>query len=161
VASVIGREFSHDLLAAAAGLDDRRLDQALSHLAAAELVFPRSQHPTGVYSFKHALVRDAAYGSLLRGKRQQIHARIAEGRRERSREGPPEVLALNRTEGGRTAASVGWWARPGQQAVSRAANKEAVTHFERAIAQLQKLPDTDERSRREAELQIALASALL
>ena len=84
IAAAIGREFPRELLAAVARLDDPTLDQALARLAGAELVFHRGMPPDQVYSFKHALVRDAAYASLLRGPRQLIHARIAAALEEQS-----------------------------------------------------------------------------
>jgi class 3 adenylate cyclase/predicted ATPase/ABC-type transport system involved in cytochrome c biogenesis ATPase subunit len=161
VASVIGREFSYDLLAAASGLDEQALSDSLNDLLHAELIFRRSLPPAAVYGFKHALVLEAAYASMLRGKRQRTHARIAQVLEAGFPETPPEVLAHHLTEGDQTETSVDWWAKAGQQALSRAANKEAVSHFERALAQLQKLPETNGRKRREAALNSALAGAML
>jgi class 3 adenylate cyclase/predicted ATPase len=160
IGAAIGREFSHDLLSAVSRLDDPALDDALSDLSTAELIFRRSMPPNAAYAFKHVLVRDAAYASLLRGKRQHIHGRIAAALSELATDCPPEVMAHHLTEAGQTEASVEFWARAGQQAVSRAASKEAAAHFRRALAQLLTLPDTIERKRREAILQSALGGAL-
>ena len=159
-AAALGREFPGELLAAVCRLEGTELDHALHQLAAAELIYPRGSPPSTSYVFKHALVQDAAYSSLLRGPRQQIHARIAAALLERPAECAPEVMAHHLTESGQADASVEHWARAGRLAVSRAASREAAAHFRRAIAQLLTLPDTPERSRREASLQDALGGAL-
>ena len=160
VAAAIGREFQHDLLAAVCRLDDAALDKALDELSTADLIRRRSKLPDAVYVFKHALVQDAAYASLLRGQRQLIHARIAAALQERPVACAPEVMAYHLTEAGRADASVEFWAEAGRRSVSRAANREAVAHFQRAITQLLCLPDSVERKRREASLQDALGGAL-
>ena len=160
IAAAIGREFPHDLLAAVCQLDDAALATALHQLSAAELIYRRSMPPDAIYFFKHALVQDAAYASLLRGPRQLIHVRIAVALQERPVECAPEVMAHHLTEAGHADASVDYWARAGRLAVSRAASREAVAHFQRAIAQLLCLPDSVERNRREASLQDALGGAL-
>jgi class 3 adenylate cyclase/predicted ATPase len=160
IAAAIGREFSHDLLSAVSGLDEPTLADALSDLSAAELIFCSSMPPNAVYAFKHMLVRDAAYASLLRGKRQHIHGRIAAVLGKLGTDCPPEVMAHHLTEAGQAEASVEFWERAGQQAVSRASSKEAAAHFRSALAQLLTLPDTIERKRREATLQSALGGAL-
>jgi predicted ATPase/class 3 adenylate cyclase len=161
VAAAIGREFPHGLLAAVARLDEPSLDGALSELSAAGLVFPRGAPPAAGYAFKHALVRDAAYAGLLRDERRRIHGRIAMALLGLSPDGPPEVMAHHLTEAGQADPAAEYWARAGQEAVSRAAGKEAVAHFRRALAQLLSLPDTAERKRREAALQGALGGALV
>ena len=160
VAAAIGREFSKDLLAAVCQLAGPQLDHALHQLSAAELIYRRSMPPDAIYFFKHALVQDAAYASLLRGPRQQIHAQIAAVLQEQPVECGPEVIAHHLTEAGQVEASVEYWARAGRQAVSRAASRESAAHFQRAIAQLLCLPDSVERNRREASLQDALGGAL-
>lgn len=161
VAAAIGREFSTDLLSAVTGIQDGALDDALAKLAAAELIFPRSQPPVAVFTFKHALIQDTAYASLLRGLRQKIHARIAAALREQRGDCPPEIMAHHLTAAGEADLSVEFWERAGRHAVSSAASKEAAAHFQRALAQLQSLPDTAERRRREASLQDALGGALV
>ena len=140
--------------------DDRARRTRWTSSSAAELVFRRGMPPDAIYIFKHALVQDAAYASLLRGRRQLIHARIAVALQERPVECAPEVMAHHLTEAGHADASVDYWARAGRLAVSRAASREAVAHFQRAIAQLLCLPDSVERNRREASLQDALGGAL-
>ena len=149
-------------MAAASGLDERALDDALAQLAAAELIFRRGTPPDAVYAFKHALVQDAAYASLLRGPRQHDPwPRSPRPCRQRPDDCPPEVMAHHLTEARRGRRSVEFWAQAGRQAVSRAASREAVAHFQRALAQLLSLPDTVERKRREAALQSALGGALV
>ena len=159
-AAAIGREFAREILAAVCRLESTKLDHALDQLAAAELIYPRGSGPNMSYVFKHALVQDAAYSSLLRGPRQQIHARIAAALQERPADCAPEVMAHHLTEAGQAEVSVEFWAQAGRLAVSHAASREAASHFQRAIAQLLTLPDTPERSRREASLQGALGGAL-
>ena len=160
VAAAIGREFPRNLLSTVTGLDGPALDDALVRLAGAELIFPSGPPPDTVYAFKHALVQDAAYATLLRGRRHIIHGRIAAALDERPGGCPPEVLAHHLTEAGEADRSVELWAQAGRLAVSRAASREAVAHFQRAIAQLMTLPDTVERKRREATLQDSLGGAL-
>ena len=124
-------------------------------------MFQRGTPPDGVYFFKHALVRDAAYASLLRGPRQLIHARIAAALELRQQSGPPEMIAHHLTEAGKADRSVDFWATAAREAVSRAASKEAVAHLRQALAQLMSLPDSMERNGREAELQSALGAVLV
>jgi class 3 adenylate cyclase/predicted ATPase len=161
IAAAIGREFGYELLAAVVPLGELELRDALGRLVQAELVFPQDTPSGQTYVFKHALVRDAAYDSLLKGRRRGVHARIAAALQERPIDCPPEVVAHHLTEAGQADASVELWARAGHQAVSRAASKEAVAHFQGALAQLLSLPDTLERQRREATLQSALGGALV
>ena len=158
IASVIGREFSRALLAAVANLPEAALDEALARLVAAELVFPRGGD---VYLFKHALVHDAAYRSLLRGRRQVLQARVAEALQERFPEvaaTTPEVLADHFTEAGQGRQAVSYWLRAGQQAAGRSALVEAVAHLTRGVEALALLPAGDERDRAELELQTALGT---
>ena len=160
-ASVIGREFCRALLAAVADLPEAALDEALARLVAAELVFPRGGD---VYLFKHALVRDAAYRSLLRGRRQVLHTRVAEALQERFPEvaaTTPEVLADHFTEAGQGRQAVAYWLRAGQRAAERSALVEAVMHLTRGVEVLVLLPEGDERDRAELELQTALGTHLM
>ena len=159
-AAAIGREFSREILAAVCRLESTELDHALDQLAAAELIYPRGSPPNTSYVFKHALVQDVAYSSLLRGPRQQIHARIAAALQEPLAECAPEIIAHHLSEAGLADASVEYWTQAGRLAVSRAASREAAAHFQRAIAELLNLPDTPARRRREASLQDALGGAL-
>jgi predicted ATPase len=164
VASVIGREFPYDLLAAAVDLDGGKLNQALGHLAAAELVFRRSMPPNEVYAFKHVLVQEVAYASLLRSKRQQFHARLALILQERFPDigkSQPEILAHHFTEAGLADEAIGYWLQAGQRAAERSAGPEAVAHLNKALELTRKLPDPRRRSERELTLQIALAPVLM
>jgi predicted ATPase len=163
-AAVIGREFSHELLAAVASLGDNQLQDALSQLVKSELVFRRGAPPEATYRFKHALVQDAAYQSLLKSRRQQLHARIAEVI-ERGfpdiGDTQPEVLARHFTDGGLRERAIPHWSRAGELAAGRSANVEAIAHFTTALELLTALPDTPERARLELPLQMAFAAPLI
>ena len=159
-AAAIGRDFPYDLLSVVSGLSRNALENALTQLCAADLIHRSSDRSQAVYSFRHALVRDAAYASLLRSPRRSIHARIAAALRERP-DGAPEVIAHHLTEAGEADASVAFWEQAGRRAVSRAASVEAVAHFRQALAQLLSLEDSAERRRREAKLQSALGAVLV
>jgi class 3 adenylate cyclase/predicted ATPase len=161
IASVIGREFPHDLLATVAEMDSDELDSALAHLGAAEIVFRRSMPPNATYAFKHALLQEAAYASLLHGRRQQLHTRIAGRLQERTSGAPPEIVAHHLSEAGDIDAAVTFWEAAGRQAVARAAGREALAHFQGALAQLAKLPESIDRKRREVALQSAIAGGLV
>ena len=163
-AACIGREFTHELLAAILPEPEAKLRDALDELAGAELIFRRGTLPTASYTFKHALVRDAAYQLLLKGQREQFHQRIAEVLRERFTEtiaSQPELLALHYTEAGKVELAIEYWRRAGALAVSRSAHREAVAHFGRAIELLRKLPANRQRDERELELTLAFAVPLI
>jgi predicted ATPase len=162
VAACIGREFAYPLLAAVSSLPEIELRGALDRLAAAELVFRRGVPPDARYSFKHALVRDAAHESLLKAQRQQLHARIARVLAEhfpRTIEEEPELLAQHCTEAGLVKQAVDYWRRAGQQAVARSAMAEAVTQLTKGLEMLERLPAGRERQRSELGLQLALGQA--
>jgi predicted ATPase len=164
IGAAIGRDFSYELLAAIAGLSDPALEQTLSQLAEAELVFVRGQPPEAVYSFKHVLVQDAAYGSLLRDKRRQLHRKIAEAVERQTPEiasARPELLARHWTEGGFPERAVPLWLEAGRLAVARSTLKEAATHLGRGLALLASLPEGPDRDRMELSLQTTLGSALI
>jgi predicted ATPase len=164
VAAAIGREFSYELLAAVAPLDEAKLRDALDQLVASELVFRRGTPPDAVYTFKHALVQDAAYRSLLRSRRQQLHARIVRVLEERSPEmvgSAPELLARHLTEAGLTEKAIDYWRQAGQLAVARSTLAEAVAHLTRGLELLRTLPETPERARQELSLQLALGGPLI
>ena len=136
IGAVIGREFSHELLAAVSPLSEAELGEALDQLVASELVFRRGAPPEATYSFKHALVQDAAYQSLLKSKRQQLHARIAEVLEERlprRGETEPEVLARHLTEAGLAERAIPYWRRAGELAAGRSANVEAIAHLSKGL----------------------------
>jgi class 3 adenylate cyclase/predicted ATPase len=163
-AAVIGREFSHELLAAVSPLPEPQLNGALDRLVAAELVYRRGAPPDVTYSFKHALVQDTAYGTLLRSKRQQLHARIAkvlEQQFPETAETQPELLAQHCTEAGLTEKGIRYWVEAGQRAIGRSAMAEAVAQLQRGLGLVPKLPAGSESSRWELDLQVALGAALL
>jgi class 3 adenylate cyclase len=162
--AAIGREFAHDLLAAVAEMPEPDLVPALRQLEDAGLVFRRGLPPEGSYAFRHALLRDAAYGMLLREQRRALHARIAEaiGRlRPEAAECEPELLAWHCTRAGQAGPAVGLWRRAGEQSIARYANREAIGHFERALEQLGVLAPGEERDRQEADLRLAQAVPLI
>ena len=164
MAACIGREFAFPLLAAVSPLLEADLQAALDRLAAAELVFRRGTPPETIYSFKHALVRDAAYESLLKSKRQQLHARIAQVLEEHfpdMAETEPELLAQHCTEAGLSKRAVDYWYKAGQFAIRRSATAEAVAQLTKGLAALEGLSDGPERRRREVGLQLALGPALI
>ena len=140
------------------------LQAALDRLVAAELVFSRGKPPHSSYTFKHALVRDAAHESLLKAQRQQLHGRIVRVLEERfpeTVETEPELLAQHCTEAGLIEQAVEYWQRAGQQALARSATAEAVAHLDRGLGLLVGLPDGLERRRRELGLQLVLGPALI
>jgi predicted ATPase len=168
LAATLGREFPYDLLRAVAPLDEAVLHQALRRLVAAELLYQRGLPPQATYVFKHALIQDAAYESLLRSRRQQFHQRIARVLVEQFpelTEAQPEVVAHHYTEAGLAEPAISSWLRAGERAAARSANAEAVVHLRRGLALLTALPDTTaeaagHRARQELALQLALGPAL-
>ena len=162
VAACIGREFAYPLLAEVSSLPEPELRGALDRLAAAELVFRRGMPPEASYTFKHALVRDAAHESLLKTYRQELHARIVQALEEcfpETVDTQPELLAQHCVEAGRTERAVDYWQRAGQQALARSAMAEAVAHLTRGLEVLKGLPHGRERQQRELGLQLALGRA--
>jgi predicted ATPase len=165
VGAAIGREFSHELIGAvAAETPESELDDALRQLVASELVYRRGTPPDAVYTFKHALVQEAAYSTLLRGARQKLHARIAgalEARFPEAAAAQPELLARHCAEGGLVERAVGYWFAAAERALRAAANAEAIEHLSRGIQLLASLPDTPERRRTELRFQTTIGPALL
>jgi class 3 adenylate cyclase/predicted ATPase len=163
IGAAIGREFSYQLLGAVSGLPENELQASLGRLVASELVFQRGTPPEAVYSFKHALVQDAAHGSLLRSTRQRVHAQIAEALEASSpelMETQPELFAQHYSEAGLIEKSIAFWARAGHRSVARSAMVEAAAQFQIGLDQLAPLPDTPERQHQELELRGALGAAL-
>jgi class 3 adenylate cyclase/predicted ATPase len=164
IGAAIGREFSHALLAAVADRPEPELQAALDELVSSELVFRRGVPPEATYSFKHALVQDTAYGTLLKSRRQQLHARIAKAIEERfpeKAEAEPELLAHHSAQAGLAEKSAKHWQTAGQNAVRRFAMTEAVAHLTAALQLLTGSADGQERARRELQLQLMLGGALL
>jgi predicted ATPase len=162
--ATIGRHFSYELLQAVSQLDEATLQRELTRLVEAELLYQRGVPPQTTFTFKHALIRDAAYESLLRGTRQQYHQRIAQILEERFPEPvetQPELLAHHYTEAALNEQSVVYWHKAGQRAVQRSANVEAISHLRKGLEVLQTLPDAPERTEHELELLIALGAPLM
>ena len=163
LAATLGRTFGHELLAAVSPMKDEELEDALSQLLNAGLIYRHGLPPQVTYEFKHALVQDAAYQSLLKGTRLQFHKRIAHALEERfpeTAETQPELLARHCTEAGLIEQAVGYWNQAGQRAVERSANTEAIAHLTKGLELLDTLPETAERSQRELTLQITLGVPL-
>ena len=164
IGAVIGREFAHDLLAAVSPLPADQLGEALDQLVASELVFRRGAPPEATYTFKHALVQDAAYQSMLKSKRQQLHAQIAEALEERMGDGGgsgPEVLARHLTDGGLAARAIPYWRRAGELAAGRSAELEAIAHLGKALEIIGTLPNPTEQLDEELALRLALGGPLI
>ena len=163
VGAAIGREFSYALLRAVSRLPEDELQAALARFVASELVFQRGTPPDAIYAFKHALVRDAAHGSLLRSSRQQLHTHIAEALEAHfpdMMENQPELIAQHYAEGGLVEKSVTNWGKAGHRSVARSAMAEAAAQFQKALEQLALLPDNPERQRQEIEFLSALGAVL-
>jgi len=164
ISAAIGREFPYVLLHAVSRLPEDELQAALAGLVASELVFQRGKPPDAVYTFKHALVQDAAHGSLLRSSRQQLHARIAEVLEADFPElmdSQPELLAQHYTEAGLVEKSIAYWGRAAQRSAARSALAEAVAQLQKGLDQLARLPDNPKRQRQELEFCSALGAALI
>ena len=161
--AVLGREFSYALLRAVTPLEEPTLQQSLAQLVEAELLYQRGHPPQATYIFKHALVQDAAYQSLLRSTRQQYHQRIAqvlEAQFPDAVETQPELLAHHYTEAGLAEQAIPYWQRAGQQASDLSAYLEAISHFTTGIELLKTLPETPEHTQHALTLYIALGAAL-
>ena len=162
--AAIGREFSHDLLAAVMPKAEKELNSALDRLVAAGLLFRQGVAPHATYLFKHALVQDAAYGTLLREPRRALHAQIAEalGRQFADiTENQPEILARHFAEAGPTEKAAGLWGKAGQRSLARSALVEAAEQLTRALDQIAALPATAALRREQINLQVALITPLM
>jgi class 3 adenylate cyclase/predicted ATPase len=157
--AALGREFLYELLRAIAPQDEGALQAGLAQLVGAELLYQRGRPPRARYIFKHALIQDAAYQSLLKSTRQQLHMHIAqvlEAQFPAICTAEPEVLAHHYTEATLHEQAGAYWQRAGERAVARSANIEAIAHFTRGLEALTALPESAERSERELTLQLAL-----
>jgi predicted ATPase len=164
IGSAIGREFPHALLAAVARKSEAELGSALDRLVQAGLLSRQGVPPQASYLFKHALVQDAAYGTLLREPRRALHARIAEaieGQFVETAESRPEILAHHCTEAGLIEKAAGLWDRAGQRSLDRSALAEAAAQFTRALEQIATLPGTPALRREQIKLQVALITPLM
>jgi predicted ATPase len=153
--AVLGREFSYALLRAVSPLDEATLQQSLRQLVEVELLYQRGMPPQATYLFKHALIQEAAYQSLLRSTRQ-----ILESQFPHTAETQPELLAQHYTEAGLSAQALPYWQRAGQRASERSAHVEAISHFTTGITLLQTIPETPERTQHAVTLYIGLGTAL-
>jgi TOMM system kinase/cyclase fusion protein len=163
-AAVIGRQFSYELLQAVSQLDETTLQRELGRLVEAEIVYQRGLPPHSTYIFKHALLRDAAYQSLLKSTKQQYHHRIAHVLEEQFpeiAETQPELVAHHYTEASRIEQAVHYWYRASQRAIERSAHVEAITHLRQGLALLTTLPEARERVQREVAMHIALGASLI
>jgi class 3 adenylate cyclase/predicted ATPase len=163
IGAAIGREFSHALLAAVVRKPEPELASALDRLIAAGLLFRQGMPPYATYLFKHALVQDAAYGTLLRERRRALHARIAEtleGQFAEIAESQPELLARHCTEAALIEKAAGLWGKAGQRSLERSAYVEAVEQLTRALVQIATLPATPALRRDQITLQVALITPL-
>ena len=163
VGATLGREFSHGQLAAVVRKPEAELQSALDRIVAAGLLFRQGAPPNAAYLFKHALVQDAAYSTMLRRRRQQLHSGIVtaiEGQFPEIVEAQPEVLARHCTEAGSVEKAVGYWLKAGQQAVARWAMTEGVAQLRKGLDLLSGMPDEAARLEREIDLQIKLGQAL-
>jgi predicted ATPase len=163
VGATLGREFSHAQLAAVVRKPEAELQSALDRIVAAGLLFKQGAPPNAAYLFKHALVLDAAYSTLLRSRRQQLHSRIVtaiEGQFPEIVEAQPEVLARHCAEAGSVEKAVGYWLKAGQQAIARWAMAEGVAQLRKGLDLLSGMPDDAARLEREIDLQVKLGQAL-
>jgi class 3 adenylate cyclase/predicted ATPase len=163
-AAVIGREFSYELLRAVTSISEEELLAALQRLGGSELIFQRGEPPQSRYTFKHALVQDAAYHSLLRATRSVQHRRVAEALEEQfpeTVEQQPELLAYHYTEAGVPDIAMAYWRKAGQRAAKRAANIEAIDHLRRGLALLEILSDRAAHAEEELTILLLLGPALM
>jgi class 3 adenylate cyclase/tetratricopeptide (TPR) repeat protein len=164
IGAVLGREFSYELIEPVAQRPEWELQAALGQLVDAGLLFCRGAPPHAAYLFKHALVQDAAYETLLRGRRQELHGRVSAALETHFAdlvERHPELLAHHLTAAGDTERAAHQWLKAGQHAAKQSAYLEAIAHLERGLGLLHSLPESPDRDGCEIDLQLALAGCLL
>jgi predicted ATPase len=162
--ATLGREFSYELLYAVSALDEGTLQQGLHQLMEAEFLYQQGLPPQATYRFKHALIQEAAYQSLLKSTRQQSHQRVAqvlEAQFPEIAEMQPELVAHHYTEAGLPAHAITYWQRAGQHALQRSANLEAIGHLTQGLELLATLPETPARAQQELDLQLAIGPTLM
>jgi class 3 adenylate cyclase len=163
-ASVVGRDFSFEMLQVVSQLPTKRIERSLAELIHAGLIIARGQPPDATYTFKHALVQDAAYASLLRDRRRAIHQRVAEVLEEGSTSGEtthPQLIAWHFAEASLADRAVDYYLKAADQSTGRFALAEMVSHLRKGLHQLRYLPDSPDKLRREVVLQVALGRALI
>jgi class 3 adenylate cyclase/predicted ATPase len=163
IGAVLGRDFTYALLSAVGGIDDPALQSALDRLAGADLLFAEGAGHEASYRFKHALIQDAAYDSLLKSRRQALHRRAAELLRDEPERAAaePEVIAHHFTEAGLDDLAIEWWQRAGDGAMARSGHVEAIRHFSVALDLLTGLGEKPDRAAKELELCVKLGPALV
>ena len=164
LAAVLGREFSYELLQSVSPLDEAMLQQELARLVEAELLYQRGLPPQAKYLFRHAMIQETAYQSLLKSKKQQYHQRIAQVLEEQfpeTRETHPELVAHHYTEAGLKEQALVYWQQAGQKAIAHSANVEAISHLTKGLELLTTLPDTPARSQQELTLHLTLGPAFM
>jgi predicted ATPase len=162
--AVLGREFGHELIAAVADMDGAALQAELTKLAHAEILYPKGRPPRCSYIFKHALLEDALYNALVKGKRQQLHRRVAEvleARFPQTVETQPELLAHHFTEADLPERAVGYWLKAGLRSRERAADREAIGHLTKGLALLETLDETREHDELKLKILITLGPAYI
>ncbi|MBI3248069.1 MAG: AAA family ATPase [Deltaproteobacteria bacterium] len=163
VGATLGREFSYDVLRAVSPVEETMLQQGLRQLVQAELLYQRGTPPQATYLFKHALIQDTAYQSLLKSRRHQLHQQVAQVLEEcfpETKDTQPELLAHHYTEAGLIAQAIPYWQQAGQRASQHSALVEAIAHLTKGLELLKALPDTSERTQQELDLHITLGPAL-
>ena len=164
IGATLGRSFSHELISAVADMPHRVLDDALDQLVRAELIFRRGTPPNAEYAFKHALVQDAAYSTLLRSRRQQLHGRIAAALESQFTEmvgAQPQLMAHHYAEAGLTDKAISYSLKAGQQMMARSAMPEAVSQLQKGLVLVTSLPVDSRQQQLELDLQVSTAQALL
>lgn len=162
-AAALGRQFSYSLISAVAEIPQAQLEDALAQLVDAELIFRRGTPPDAEYTFKHALVQETAYGTMLHSQRQALHAHIAHVLSEQfpeTKAAEPELLAYHYTQGNRIAEAVPLWAAAGQHAAAQTAHAEAVAHLRTALDLVRQLPADSARTGMELQLLVGLIVSL-
>ena len=164
IAAALGRSFSHELISAVASMmPEERLDDALARLVHAELIFRRGIPPDCEYTFKHALVRDAAYSSLLLERRRQLHGQIANVLERQDPElvrTQPETVALHYSAAGLNDQAADYYGKAAERSMAASANAEAIAHLRKALDLVKQLPASPERTAREWQIQIAMGAPL-
>ncbi|UWQ89573.1 AAA family ATPase [Rhodobacteraceae bacterium M382] len=164
IGAVIGREFGYRLVEIASKVDKAILRDQLDALTESQLIVVRGAYPNAIYTFKHALIQDAAYESLLKSSRRELHHRIGtvlEDRFPRTVDVEPEILAHHYAKAGLTETAVFHWHKAGRRAIERSANVEAISHLTEGIALLGELANTEKRNLQELDLQMALGTPLM
>ncbi|MBC7520078.1 MAG: AAA family ATPase [Sandarakinorhabdus sp.] len=160
--AILGRSFSHAMIAAFSGLDETQLDSNLALMADSELVFVRGMPPRSTYQFKHALTHEAAYELLPKSRRTKEHRRVAaliQAQFSKDAQAHPEIVAHHFSNGGNHEQAARFWLQAGQQALRRNAHLETIAHLENALAAISALPETPERAMIELDIQVTLGTA--